>query len=41
MAYKVVFRASDRTLTDEEVQAVHGKVLDALKEKLGVTLRDM
>ena len=41
MAFSLTYRAADRTLTDEEVQAVHGKVLDALKEKLGVTLRDM
>ena len=41
MAFSLTYRASDRTLTDEDVQAVHGKVLDALKEKLGVTLRDM
>lgn len=41
MAFSLTYRAADRTLTDEDVQAVHGKVLEALKEKLGVTLRDM
>ena len=41
MAFSLTYRAVDRTLTDEEVQTVHGKVLDALEKKLGVTLRDM
>ena len=41
MAFSLTYRAADRTLTDEEVQTVHGKVLDALEKKLGVTLRDM
>ena len=33
MAYKVVFRASDRTLTDEEVNNVMDKIINALSEK--------
>lgn len=41
MAFSLTYRAADRTLTDEDVQNVHGNVLAALKEKLGVTLRDM
>ena len=41
MAFSLRYRASDRTLTDEDVQAGHSKVLEALKEKLGITLRDM
>ena len=41
MAFSLTYRAADRTLTDEDVQAVHGGVLAALEEKLGVTLRDM
>lgn len=41
MAFSLTYRAVDRTLTDEEVQTVHGKVLDSLEKKLGVTLRDM
>ena len=41
MAFSLTYRAADRTLTDEDVQAVHSNVLEALKEKLGVTLRDM
>ena len=41
MAFSLTYRAVDRTLTDEEVQTVHGKVLDALEKKLGITLRDM
>ncbi len=38
LAYSLVLRASDRTLTDEEAEHSVKKVLDAL-EKLGVTLR--
>ena len=41
MAFSLTYRAADRTLTDEDVQAVHGKVLEALREKLGLTLREM
>jgi len=41
MAFSLTYRAADRTLTDEDVQAVHGVVLEALREKLGVTLREM
>lgn len=41
VAFNLTYRAADRTLTDEEVVKVHQKVLDALKEKLDVVLRDM
>ena len=41
MAFSLTYRAADRTLTDEDVQAVHGKVLEALREKLGLALREM
>lgn len=40
-AFNLTYRASDRTLTDEEVVKVHQKVLDALKEKLDAVLREM
>ena len=39
MAYTLSFRASDRTLQDEEVNAAIGKVLKRL-EKLGISLRE-
>ncbi|HHU18443.1 MAG TPA: phenylalanine--tRNA ligase subunit beta [Clostridiales bacterium] len=41
VAYTLTYRASDRTLIEEEVVKVHQKVLDALKEKLGAVLRDV
>ena len=41
MAFSLVYRHPDRTLTDEDVQNAHGKVVEALKEKLNVALRDM
>jgi len=39
LAFRLVYRASDRTLTDSEVETVHQAVRDALVEKFGVTLR--
>ncbi|KYC41586.1 phenylalanine--tRNA ligase subunit beta [Scytonema hofmannii PCC 7110] len=39
LAFRLLYRASDRTLTDAEVQSVHNKVREALVEKFGVTLR--
>lgn len=39
VAYSAVFRALDRSLTGEEVQAVFDKVLKNLEEKLNVQLR--
>ncbi len=39
VAYKIFFRANERTLTDDEVNKAIGKVLDKLKEKLNATLR--
>ena len=41
VAFALTYRAADRTLTDEEVVAVHQKVLNALKEKLDAVLREM
>ncbi len=40
-AFNLVYRAKDRTLTDEEVNEIHGNVLAALKEKAGALLREM
>lgn len=39
LAFRLVYRAGDRTLTDEEVEPVHQKVREALVEKFGVSLR--
>ena len=39
MAYSVVFRTEDRTLTDDDVNPVIESILKELSEKLGVTLR--
>ncbi len=39
-AYKLAFRAADRTLKDEEVNAAFAKILDALRTQLKVEVRD-
>jgi phenylalanyl-tRNA synthetase beta chain len=39
LAFRLVYRASDRTLTDAEVEPVHQKVREFLVEKFGVNLR--
>jgi phenylalanyl-tRNA synthetase beta chain len=39
LAFRLVYRASDRTLTDEDVETAHSNVRDALVEKFGVELR--
>ncbi len=39
VAYSLSFRAEDRTLTDEEVNAVMDKILDSLQKELGAELR--
>ena len=39
MAYSAVFRADDRTLTDEEISKVMDKILRSLETNLGATLR--
>lgn len=41
VAFALTYRDKDKTLTDEDVAAVHGKVLEALKEKLNAVLREM
>ena len=41
VAFALTYRHDERTLTDEDVNKVHGGILDALKEKLDVTLRDV
>ncbi len=39
LALRLIYRVSDRTLTDADVEPVHQKVRDALVEKFRVTLR--
>ena len=39
LAFRVVYRAADRTLTDAEVDAQHGKVVSEVKARFGATLR--
>ncbi len=39
MAFALVYRASDRTLTDAEVSGIHQKVLEGLKGKLQANIR--
>lgn len=39
LAFRLVYRAGDRTLTDDDIEPVHQKVRDALLEKFSVNLR--
>ena len=39
LAYRFHYRAGDRTLNAEEVDAVHQRILNALSEKAGVKFR--
>ncbi len=39
IAYAIVYRRSDKTLTDDEVNKVHEKILRTLEHKLGAQLR--
>ncbi len=39
LAFNLVYRASDRTLTDKDVDPIHQKVRDILVKKFNVTLR--
>jgi phenylalanyl-tRNA synthetase beta chain len=39
LAFRLIYRASDRTLTDEDVEPVHQKVREALEDKFQVDLR--
>ncbi len=40
MACSLTYRATDRTLTQDEVNAVHQRLKGLLVERLGVTLRE-
>lgn len=39
VAYAISYRASERTLTDEEVNAAHTKIVDEVNRRLGASLR--
>ena len=39
-AYSLTFRADDRTLTDDEVNAAFGRIVEALKSSLAVEVRE-
>lgn len=39
VAYSIIYRREDRTLTDEEVNKVHESIIKSLSEKLGAQLR--
>ncbi len=39
LAYSLTYRAPDRTLTDEEIDAVHERIIRALKDRFNAELR--
>ena len=39
LAFTLTYRSPDRTLTDEEVNAIHSTIAELLAEKYGATLR--
>ncbi len=39
LAFSIQYRAADRTLTDEEVAAIHGRIVQTLEKELGGVLR--
>ena len=39
VAWRLTFQAEDRTLTDEEINAIHGRVAEAVSREFGITLR--
>jgi len=41
LAYSLLYQAEDRTLTDAEVNAMHGEVVERLRASLGVEVRGM
>jgi phenylalanyl-tRNA synthetase beta chain len=41
LAFSLTYRAPDRTLTDDEVVAVHSRIVNVLKEKTDAVLRDI
>ena len=41
LAYALLYQADDRTLTDAEVNALHGDVIERLRASLGAEVRGM
>lgn len=41
LSFSLTYRASDRTLTDEEVEKVHNGILETLRTETGASLREM
>lgn len=41
LAYSLLYQAEDRTLTDSEVNAMHGELVERLRATLGVEVRGM
>jgi phenylalanyl-tRNA synthetase beta chain len=39
LAIRIRYRSPEKTLTDEEINLVHGKMVQALEEKLGAETR--
>jgi len=39
LAFRVIYRAQDRTLTDEEVTEMHERVRAVLQDRFGAQLR--
>ncbi len=39
LAYSIIYRHKDRTLTDEEINVVHERIMSVLTEELGVEVR--
>ena len=39
LAYSLVYRSDDRTLTEEDINPIHEKIIANLKNKLGAVLR--
>lgn len=39
IGYRLTYRAADRSLTDEEINDVHGRLIALITEKFGVSLR--
>jgi len=40
LAYAFTYRSQEKTLTDAEVNAGHLKIVEALKQNLGATVRE-
>ena len=41
LAFSIVYRDRNKTLTDDDVQKVHGNILAELKSKVNAVLREI